>query len=135
MVQPPYILDQPRRETVLRSCQSVCEFRGWWLFVAHIRSNHAHLVLQANGEPEKVLNTLKSYASRALTVAKFEEKERRRWARHGSTRYLWTGEQLRGAIRYVLVMQGEPMSVYIAPDLWKFTDAASTGPNQTEPRP
>ena len=126
MVQPAYILDQARREIVLRSCQNVCQFRRWWLFVAHIRSNHAHLVLQAGDEPERVLNYLKSYASRALTNANLEQKERRRWARHGSTRYLWTDEQLRAAIRYVLMEQGEPMSLYSAPDLWKITNAEST---------
>jgi len=125
MIQPEYILDAERRKVVLRSCREVCEFRRWWLFVAHVRSNHVHLVVQASDRPERVMNALKSYSSRALTKAGFEGRERRRWARHGSTRYLWNDDELRSAINYVLCEQGERMEVYIAPDRWK----------ETEPRP
>jgi REP element-mobilizing transposase RayT len=119
MIQAAYVLDEQRREVVLRSCRQSCEFRGWWLFAAHIRSNHVHTVLQAGEEPERVLNDLKAYASRALTKAGFDVSDRRRWARHGSTRYLWNEEQLRAAINYVVREQGEPMAVYIAPGRWK----------------
>ncbi|MBA2525263.1 MAG: hypothetical protein H0V18_05685 [Pyrinomonadaceae bacterium] len=31
------------------------------------------------------------------------------WVRRGSKRYLWTDEQLGGAIAYVLYDQGEPL--------------------------
>ena len=34
-----------------------------------------------------------------------------RWARHGSTRYLWNAEELSAAISYVVSGQGEPMAV------------------------
>ena len=119
MNQSEYILDAERRKVVLGSCRQVCEFRGWWLFVAHVRSNHVHLVVQASDHPQRVMNDLKSYSSRALTKAGFEGMERRRWARHGSTRYLWNDDELRGAIHYVLCEQGETMEVYVAPDRWK----------------
>jgi REP element-mobilizing transposase RayT len=119
MVQPGYILEAAQREVVLASCREVCQFRGWFLFSAHVRSNHVHVVVQACDEPERVMNDLKSYASRALVDAKLEGRGRRRWARHGSTRYLWDEEQLRRAIKYVLQDQGEPMSVYVAPALWR----------------
>jgi hypothetical protein len=62
------------------------------------------------------MSTLKSSASRALNELGIDgQGERRRWARHGSTRYIWTKEQLSAAIRYVVSGQGEPLSVYEAP--------------------
>ncbi len=125
MNQPAYTLDEPRRAIVLGACREVCECRAWWLFAAHVRSNHVHIIVQAGDKPEEVLNTLKAYSSRALTQAKFEPSERKRWARHGSTRYLWNDERLRSAIRYVLQQQGDPMAVYAAPNVW----------HPTEPRP
>jgi REP element-mobilizing transposase RayT len=119
MAQPGYILDARRRNVVLQSCVEVCQFRDWWLFVVHVRSNHVHVVVQSSDQPERVMNSLKAYASRALTKANFDGPERQRWARHGSTRYLWNDGQVRGAIKYVLKEQGEPMAVYIAPGLWR----------------
>ncbi|MGH9785558.1 MAG: TolB family protein [Terriglobia bacterium] len=38
--------------------------------------------------------------------------DRRRWARHGSTRYLWKPENVRAAIEYVVHEQGQPMAVW-----------------------
>ncbi|MEX2261154.1 MAG: hypothetical protein WD696_04345 [Bryobacteraceae bacterium] len=36
----------------------------------------------------------------------------RRWARHGSTRYLWTTEEVSAAISYVVSRQGDPLAVF-----------------------
>jgi REP element-mobilizing transposase RayT len=88
------------------------------MFAAHIRSNHAHFVVQAADSPEKVMSSFKSYSSRALTKAGLETTDRRRWTRHGSTRYLWNDEELRAAIRYVVQEQGEPMALYAAAEWW-----------------
>ena len=52
--------------------------------------------------------TFKAYASRKLGAG------RKRWTRHGSTRYLWTDEDVKAAIRYVVEGQGEPMAMYRA---------------------
>jgi REP element-mobilizing transposase RayT len=119
MVESSYVLDEQRREVVLQSCREVCEFRRWWLFIAHVRSNHVHVVVQASQAPERVMNDLKAYSSRALSRAGLEPTERRRWARHGSTRYLWSDDQVRGAIRYVFCEQGKPMAIYMAQGLWR----------------
>jgi REP element-mobilizing transposase RayT len=82
------------------------------LLAAHIRTNHVHVVTMANCKPELVLNTMKSYSSRALNEAALDGPDRRRWARHGSTRYLWTGDAVRAAIQYVVREQSESMAVY-----------------------
>jgi hypothetical protein len=40
--------------------------------------------------------------------------DRKRWARHGSTRWLWKDQDVQDAIRYVVEEQGEPMAVFVA---------------------
>jgi hypothetical protein len=70
--------------------------------------------VQAACNPEKIYGDFKAYASRALNKAGYEIKERKKWARQGSTKYEWTEEDLVEAIDYVVRRQGEPMAVYVA---------------------
>ncbi len=112
MVQHAYVLDIPRSQIVLTSLQDVCEHRRWTLWAAHVRTNHVHVVVGASCQPEIVMNTLKAYSSRALNQSSLDDPGRRRWARHGSTRYLWTADALSAAIHYVVHEQGEPMAVF-----------------------
>ncbi|MGH9721015.1 MAG: hypothetical protein ACRD8O_12440, partial [Bryobacteraceae bacterium] len=42
-----------------------------------------------------------------------DERGRRRWARHGSTRWLWKDQDVREAIRYVAEEQGKPRAVFL----------------------
>jgi hypothetical protein len=60
------------------------------------------------------MGDFKSYASRSLNRLRSDEADRKRWARHGSTRWLWTDEDVKQAIRYVIEEQGEPMAVFEA---------------------
>ena len=113
MKQPPYELDGDSRAVVLQTLQEVCLHRGWNLFAAHVRSSHVHVIVEAEVRPEKVMNDFKAYASRALSRLDGEEPGRRRWARHGSTRWLWQDQDVRAAIRYVVEEQGEPMEVFV----------------------
>ena len=66
--------------------------------------------LEADPAPERVMRDFKARASRLLN--EHEPQRRNRWARHGSTKYLWKDEQVVGAVRYVLHQQGEPMEVF-----------------------
>jgi REP element-mobilizing transposase RayT len=113
MKQGPYLLDERARPVVLHAIQEVCAHRGWNLLAAHVRSNHVHVVVEAEAKPEKIMNDLKSYASRALNIVE-ADKSRRRWAHHGSTQWLWTDQDAREAIRYVIDDQGEPMALFVA---------------------
>jgi len=112
MDHPPYCMDVRRREVVLASLLERCSQWDWSLRGAHVRTNHVHIVVEAEGRPERVMNDLKSYASRCLNRTGLDEPDRKRWARHGSTRWLWTREQVAAAIRYVVDKQGEPMAVF-----------------------
>ncbi len=114
MRQPLYVLDQDARTVVLEALREVCGCRGWALLAAHVRTNHVHTVVEAEAPPEQVMNAFKSYASRALNRLGRDGANRRRWAHHGSTRWLWKEQDLREAIHYVVHEQGEPMAVFVA---------------------
>ena len=117
MTQPTYAMDQPRREVVLASIVDRCTERGWSLLTAHVRENHVHVVIAADVAPERIMNDLKSYASRLLNRRGLDTPDRKRWARHGSTRWLYGRDNVAAAIRYVVEKQGEPMAVFVADDL------------------
>ena len=112
MDQPAYHMDQARRDAVLQAIQEVCGYRGWNLLAAHVRSNHVHTVVQAEAEPERVMNDFKVYASRRLTRMSLDDPNRKRWARHGSTRWLWKPPHVSAAIQYVVAEQGDTMSAF-----------------------
>jgi REP element-mobilizing transposase RayT len=112
MTQAPYCLDQRRRETVLEAIRQVCLHRGWTLLAARVRTNHVHAIVEGNVPPEKIMNALKSYASRSLNRLECDKPDQKRWAHHGSTRWLWKDEDVGEAIRYVVEEQGEPMTVF-----------------------
>ncbi|MCX7116007.1 MAG: transposase [Gammaproteobacteria bacterium] len=107
-----YLLDESRRSVVLQSIIEVCRYRQWVLLAAHVRSNHVHLVIHAISQPEHMMNTIKSYASRYLNEAKLDEDRVNRWTRHGSTQYLWKEAEVEATIQYVIHEQGLPMAVF-----------------------
>src|ERR1700676_3532539 len=59
--------------------KSVCN-RCWSLLAAHVRTNHVHVVVQAEVQPEKVMNDFKSYASRSLNRLLHDGADRKRWS-------------------------------------------------------
>ena len=105
-------MDRSRREAELAALLARGIDRQWRLLAAHVRTNHVHLVLEADARPERIMNELKSYASRRLNGLGLVEVHRTRWARHGSTRWLWKPQSVSAAIRYVVDEQGEPMAVF-----------------------
>jgi REP element-mobilizing transposase RayT len=109
MLQEPYVLDQASRAVVLASLQQHCSHRGWNLLAAHVRSTHVHVIVEAEIRPERIMNEFKSYASRDLNRLRNDGPNRRRWARHGSMRWLWKDQDVQDAIQYVVEGQGEPM--------------------------
>jgi REP element-mobilizing transposase RayT len=106
MKDESFELNEAHRQIVLKAIVGVCQYRGWALLAAHVRTAHVHVVVDADIAPERIMHDLKSYASRALN------RENQNWVRHGSTRYLYSRETIANAIRYVLEKQGQPMAVY-----------------------
>jgi len=52
------------------------------------------------------MQMLKSWATRQLRAQGLIGPEQSVWTRHGSTRYIWNGDSLNRAIRYVTEGQG-----------------------------
>ena len=109
-------MDKRRREAVLASMVERCADNRWKLLAAHVRTNHVHVVIEAEVRPERIINDLKAYASRYLNKKGLDEPVRKRWARHGSTRWLWKPENVTAAIQYVVHEQGERMAVFETPE-------------------
>jgi REP element-mobilizing transposase RayT len=110
--EPLYHLDAPRRQIMLHALWEIARRKRWTLHAAHVRPSHVHIVVTADGSPERVMNDFKAAASRRLNKAFPDEDGRTRWTRHGSTRYLWTEEAVAQKVGYVLDEQGEPMERY-----------------------
>jgi hypothetical protein len=115
LLQLPYRLGRKQRGIVLQSLIETCEFCDWILLAAHVRLLHVHTVIQAACHPDRILNKLKTMASRRLNESGLEPPDRRRWTRGGSTRYLWFPVAVSRAIEYTLDEQGPPLETYERP--------------------
>lgn len=117
MKQEPYALNAASRKIVLKAIQDHTTFRDWFLWAAHVRTNHVHIVVGTGDEtksPERMMTELKAHASRDINAARIE-LECEHWTRHGSTRHLHTEDEINQAIYYTVYEQGESMEVYIDP--------------------
>lgn len=112
MVQPEYVMDAARRRVVRDALVAICREKEWNLLALHIRSNHVHVVVQADREPGRLMSDLKARASRELNRAGLDPPERRRWTRHGSTLHLFDEAKVDDKIRYTIDRQGKMMEWY-----------------------
>ena len=103
MPQAPVELDPTERELVDNVIREHCLIRGWHLHAINVRSNHVHLVVRADGPPQRIMGECKAWTSRRLRESGFEGE--RVWARQGSTRHLNSEASLRRAIHYTLYEQ------------------------------
>lgn len=107
--QLPFVLGPAERRIAKRVISEVCEYKGYGLRALNVRTNHIHLVISCGESPEKAMNTFKAYITRRLRSEKLAGETRKIWSRHGSTRYLWTEEQVDDAVSYVRFGQGEDL--------------------------
>ena len=73
--------------------------------------------LEAEIPPERLMNDFKAYASRRLNRMGLDGPNRKRWARHGSTRWLWKPQHISAAMQYVVSEQGDAMSFFESHEL------------------
>ena len=106
----PFVLANEQRDIVSEAIEEVCRYRNVALFGLNVRSNHFHAVPAAVVKPEQLMTAFKAYATRALR-AKYGGAIEKVWARHGSTRYLWTEEQVGNAVAYVKFEQGDHLEL------------------------
>jgi REP element-mobilizing transposase RayT len=117
MDQAAYTLDESRREVVLAAILDGAKQHSWTILAPHVRTNHVHIIIETDVAVGRVMNDLKSYASRCLNHAGYDTAGRKRWARHGSTRWLRDRVNVNAGIKYVVEMQGEAMALYVSPNV------------------
>ncbi|MBA4180319.1 MAG: hypothetical protein C0506_07000 [Anaerolinea sp.] len=61
-----YVLTDEGRQLVESSIRQSCALRGWELMALNVRTNHVHVLVAAGGGPERVLVSLKAWATRDL---------------------------------------------------------------------
>jgi REP element-mobilizing transposase RayT len=110
LMHPPVTLTPSQRALVETTVRQVSAYRRWTLHAVHVRTQHIHLVVTAQGAPERMMASLKSWCTRKLRREALWESPHSLWARHGSTRYLWDEEAIRAACAYVLHGQGAPLA-------------------------
>lgn len=105
----PATLDAERRRAVEQAVRETCQIRHWLLRAINVRTKQVHAVVTAGCKPEWVMNAFKANATRQMVAEGIWRKGRRPWARHGSTRWLWTEGSIGRACDYVLNGQGEAL--------------------------
>ena len=105
MKSEPVLLDASKRGVVEDAIRERCDVMGWRLWALNVRTNHVHVVVGSPSEPEKVMNSFKAWATRALRARSLVDAESRVWARHGSRR-LSTEQDLEEVMFYVTERQG-----------------------------
>jgi REP element-mobilizing transposase RayT len=105
----PFTLSAAQRQVVADAIAPACTYRGWDVHALHVRTNHVHLLVAANAKPEAVLRLVKAWATRRLREAGLVSALRPVWTVHGSTRYVWTEEDVASVWTYIVHGQGEPL--------------------------
>lgn len=104
---PAVKLNGAQRSVVELAIREVCAHRAYVLHAVNVRTNHVHSVVSASCKPEHAMDSFKAYATRKLRAAGLLGEDVKPWARHGSTPYLWTEEEIQRAIDYVINGQGD----------------------------
>ena len=126
LAYPATPFDAEACRTIESAIREVCAHRRWSLIAVQARPTHVHVVFHCPGRPEHAMNAFKAWSTRALREAGYPA-DRRPWARHGSTRYLWDGIDVEAAALYVAEGQGAPVR-------WDGTTPFPGAPPVTQPR-
>jgi REP element-mobilizing transposase RayT len=101
------ILDAEQRRLVEKTITDHCRIRGWELPIVNCRTNHVHVVVTTDREPDDVRDPFKAWCTRRLKEleparGKQEASMRKKWwTEGGSQRRLWDQGSLEAAIQYV----------------------------------
>lgn len=108
MAESAIVLTDAQRSLVEQTIRDHCRIRGWILDAVNARTNHIHVVVTADREPDEVMNQFKAWCSRKLSdaaglVNKVAKKAgRRHWFTEGDDKEtIETEEYLVNAITYV----------------------------------
>lgn len=111
MTEDAIVLNHEQRQDIESTIRKHCEIHGWHLHAVNCRSNHVHVVVTANITPKLVMEQFKAWCTRNLKAlarqsGDLEQAAREKWwTENGSKPYLFTHEELHGAITYTLDQQ------------------------------
>src|SRR5262249_25608994 len=108
MSEAMVLLDATQQHVVATTIEAHCRHRGWTLLALAVKSNHVHVLVQADRAGDDVRDQLKAWCSRRLSdaagLAQSQTKTggRRHWFTEGAyVRRIESEEYLREAIAYV----------------------------------
>jgi|SRR5215510_4387353 len=104
--QTPVSLTRRQRRCVRAAIRDACSKRAWSIWTLNVRTNHVHVVVSANCDPEIVTTAFKAKATRKMREKKCWRSAVTPWARRGSKKYLWTERDVIAAVCYVEYDQG-----------------------------
>lgn len=107
----PVLLNSSHRKIVLDTIIEHCQIKQWHLYVAHIRSNHVHIVIKSNKSIDHVSKELKAWPTRNLRKEGMTNPKI--WTTGSSKKYIFTRQKLLEKIHYVAYEQGKMMECYI----------------------
>lgn len=116
MKGPPVVLGLPDAKAMIAQYQETARIRGWDLQAASVMNNHTHIVVEVPGDlaPKSVLETFKSWATRAVKKIRPLPPNGRFWTAKGSRRKLPDDAATRAAVIYVVKKQPNPLAVWYA---------------------
>jgi REP element-mobilizing transposase RayT len=125
MTGPPISLGIADAETMIRQYQETARIRRWSLEAASVMFNHTHIVIGVPGDPDpqSILETLKSWATRAVKKLRPVPTNGTFWTAKGSKRMLPDEEALRAGVVYVAKKQPRPLAVYYDPRWQELLDS------------
>jgi hypothetical protein len=81
MTHTPVVLSQKERELIDDVIRAHAEFKGWKILALNVRTNHVHLVIEADVPPREVMRQMKMWATRKLNEATNRD---RLWTKKGT---------------------------------------------------
>jgi len=113
----PVRLDQPEAEALIAQYLETARIRHWSLEAASVMYNHTHVLVGVPGDPDpqSILETLKSWATRAVKKHRPLPPNGTFWTAKGSKRKLSDEAALSDAVLYVAKKQPKPLAVFYAP--------------------
>ncbi|MBN4060314.1 transposase [Planctomycetaceae bacterium AH-315-I19] len=98
-------MSHEEQQVVHASIKRSCDYASWILHEINVRSNHVHVVVRAEKKPERVMSSMKAWATRALRETGHARADQTIWSRHGSTIYLFTDREFAYARWYTAEAQ------------------------------
>ncbi len=118
----PVSLDQRDADAMIAQYQETTRIRRWTLQAASVMINHTHIIASVPGDPgpSSVLETLKSWATRAIKKHRPIPANGTFWTAKGSKRKLPEETALVSGVIYVVKKQPNPLAVWYSP-AWQTT--------------